>query len=125
MKGSGQICACCAFSRTEHGSSTLRELVHKSMTKRSKYGCANRFDVQDLGIADDLLNEYWMMVEVVRQGWTLVLVFGLDEVTKMQIERTKFRHAKHISRLGCDSWIDHLASEGLEMRNVQRHGRGS
>jgi hypothetical protein len=113
MKGSGQICAFCAFSRTEHGSSTLRELVHKSMTKRSKYGCANRFDVQDLGIVDDLLNIDWTLVAV-RKNWTLALVFELEKVTKMQTKRTMFGHEEvHSHDLGMTIGLTTQSVQGM------------
>jgi hypothetical protein len=47
------------------------------MTKRLKYRCVRRFEVQDLDIVEDLLDEDWMMAVVVRRGWTLALVFGV------------------------------------------------
>jgi hypothetical protein len=38
--------------------------------------------VQHLDIMEDLLEKYWMMAAVVRQGWTLVLVFGVGQSDK-------------------------------------------
>jgi hypothetical protein len=46
--------------------------------RKSEYGCTSRFEVQHLDIVEDLLDEDWMMATiVVRQGWTLSLVFGV------------------------------------------------
>jgi hypothetical protein len=45
--------------------------------RKSKYKCANRFEVQHLDIVEDLLNEDQMMETTVRKGWTLSLVFGV------------------------------------------------
>jgi hypothetical protein len=51
--------------------------MHKSMTKRSKYRRANRFEVQHLYIVEDIFDEDRMMEVVVRKWWTLSLVFGV------------------------------------------------
>ena len=72
-----KIWACCAFSRNEHDSSTLGELVHESMTKSSKDKRASRCEVQHLDIVEDFLEKYWMMARVMRKGWALALVFGV------------------------------------------------
>jgi hypothetical protein len=62
------------------------------MTKRSKYRCTSRFEVQHLDIVEDLLDEDWMMEVVVRQGWTLALVFGVGWSDRDVTKKTKFGH---------------------------------
>ena len=71
--------ACCAFSRNERDSLTLGELVHKRMNKRLNYGCTSRFKVKNVDIVENVLDEDWMMETIVRQGWTLVLVFEVGQ----------------------------------------------
>jgi hypothetical protein len=55
-----KLWVCCSFSRNEHDSSTLGELVHENISKRLKYGCASKFEVQHLDIVEDILDEDWM-----------------------------------------------------------------
>jgi hypothetical protein len=43
----------------------------------------SRFKVQHLDIVEDLLDEDQMMETIVRQGWTLALVFGVGWSDKM------------------------------------------
>jgi hypothetical protein len=66
--------------------------------------------VKHLDNVGDLLNEDQMMVVVVRKIWTPPLVLELDIVTEMRQKRLSSGMGRHISRLGCDSWIDHLTS---------------
>jgi hypothetical protein len=61
-----KILARCAFSRNEHDSSTLGELVHERMTKRSKHICTSRFEVKHLDIVEDLLDKCWTTTTIVR-----------------------------------------------------------
>jgi hypothetical protein len=83
----------------------------------------SRFEVQHLDIVDDLLDEDWMMETVVRQGWTLALVFGVGQSDEDATEKTKFRHGEAHLKTWMTSWIDHPTSTRLETCNVQRHGR--
>jgi hypothetical protein len=46
--------------------------------KNSKYRHTSKFEGHYLDIVEDLLDEDQTMVAVVRQGWTLVLVFGVE-----------------------------------------------
>jgi hypothetical protein len=44
---------------------------------KSEYRHTSRFEVQQLDIVEDLLDEDRTMEKMVRKGWTLALVFGV------------------------------------------------
>jgi hypothetical protein len=63
--------------------------------------------VQHLDIVENLFNEDRMMATVVRQGWTLSLVFGVGWSDGDAIEKTKFGHEEvHSHELGTVVGLD-------------------
>jgi hypothetical protein len=48
--------------------------------------------VQHLNIVEDLHDEDGIMAIVVRQGWTLAIVFEVGQSDTDSIEKTKFKH---------------------------------
>jgi hypothetical protein len=42
------------------------------------YENTNRFKVKHLDIVEDFLEKYWIMVAMMRKGWTLDLVFVVE-----------------------------------------------
>jgi hypothetical protein len=80
--------------------------------------------VQHLDIVEDLLDEDQMMATMMRQGWTLSLVFGVGQSDKDVTEKTKFGHEEaHSHELGVMVGLATQSVQGMGDISVWRHGR--
>jgi hypothetical protein len=80
--------------------------------------------VKNLDVVEDLLDEDWMMEVVMRQGWTLALLFGVGWSDKDVIEETKFGQEEvHSYELGAVIGLATQSFQGMGEISVWRHGR--
>jgi hypothetical protein len=79
--------------------------------------------VKHLEIENDLLVKSQMMATVVRQGWTLSLVFEVGHSDGDGIEKTKFGHEEvHSHELGMMVGITTQSIQDMGEFNVRIHG---
>ena len=80
--------------------------------------------MKHLDIVEDILDIDQMMEAVVRQGWTLALVFGVGQSHGDATKKTKFGHEElHFHGLGMMVELATQSVQGMGDISVRRHGR--
>jgi hypothetical protein len=64
------------------------------MTRGQEYRNVSRFKVKHLDILEDILDGDRMMTTIVRQVWTLAIVFGVGQSDKDVTKKTNFRNGE-------------------------------